>query len=311
MSGMFGADVAQLRALAQQLDRSADRVDGTRTSVGHAVAAAPWRGPSADRFRQQWAGGHTGQLTDAARVLRDAAASLRANANQQEQASAADGGDIARGGGAAGGGPTAAAGSTDVTPDQAARYESVLQLIQLGAQAHGDISDLGDLRAALASGSLDLKSFSQWASDVKGLHAGAILDLAGMGVSAHDLGVALGNDDPAGQLQASLELIAGGAGTVVPAVGVAYDAGTFLGDSGYNVVQTFYDTPGGVLDALAQHVYGDDTTFSSLSPDQQKVISDSYSGWEGLLATPAALTDAAARDFWSWVTTGKTRGPVH
>lgn len=92
MTGMLGADVAQLRSLAQQFDRAADRLDASRAAVGGAVESAHWRGADADRFRQLWSGQSAPRIGQVVHALRDAATSLRTNAQQQEQASAVDGG---------------------------------------------------------------------------------------------------------------------------------------------------------------------------------------------------------------------------
>lgn len=92
MPGMHGADVAHLRTLASQFDRAAEQLDCCRTAVGGAVRLSPWRGPDASRFRADWEGAHAGRVTAAAATLRTGAQQLRANAEQQEQASAVDAG---------------------------------------------------------------------------------------------------------------------------------------------------------------------------------------------------------------------------
>lgn len=107
MSGMYGADVAQLRSLAQQFDRAADQLDTCRTSVGGSVRISPWQGPDAGRFRADWDSSHAGRIAAAASTLRTGARQLRTNADQQEQASAVDG---AAGGGSGGGGGAGSGG---------------------------------------------------------------------------------------------------------------------------------------------------------------------------------------------------------
>ncbi len=106
MPGMYGADVAQLRLLATQFDRAADQLDSCRTAVGGAVRTSPWQGPDAARFRGDWDGGHAGRVAAAASTLRAGAQHLRTNADQQEQASAVDGG----GSGPGTGGPSGGSG---------------------------------------------------------------------------------------------------------------------------------------------------------------------------------------------------------
>ncbi|BDZ39627.1 hypothetical protein [Microbacterium suwonense] len=96
MSGMYGADVAQLRQLASRFDRHAQQLDADRMTVGNAIRISAWIGPFATTFRLQWDSEHSRRVHDAALRLRDAAQRLRANADEQERASAADGGGAGR-----------------------------------------------------------------------------------------------------------------------------------------------------------------------------------------------------------------------
>ncbi|GGH42225.1 hypothetical protein [Microbacterium album] len=106
MSGMYGADVAQLRQLAGHFSSAADRLDADRMTVGNAIRIQAWFGPVAVRFRAQWDSEHSVKLKVAAARLRDAAAALRRNADEQERASAVDSGrGFAGAGGGGGGGP--------------------------------------------------------------------------------------------------------------------------------------------------------------------------------------------------------------
>ncbi|SEQ81610.1 hypothetical protein SAMN05444745_111108 [Arthrobacter sp. OV608] len=89
---MYGADVAELRSLAAQFDRAADQLDEHRTFLGNAVQHSPWLGPDAERFRGQWDSEHNARVATAARLLRDTAATVRRNADEQERVSAVDGG---------------------------------------------------------------------------------------------------------------------------------------------------------------------------------------------------------------------------
>lgn len=92
MSTMYGADIAQLRALANQFDRNADQLDWIRGTVGTAIQISAWQGPEAGRFRSQWSSDYASRITLAVRLLHDGANRLRANADGQERASAVDGG---------------------------------------------------------------------------------------------------------------------------------------------------------------------------------------------------------------------------
>lgn len=90
MSGMYGADVAELRSLAQRFDQAASRLESHRSTVTGVLANTLWRGTDASLFRSVWNADHGPRVTAAARSLRDAAQSLQRNADQQEQASAVD-----------------------------------------------------------------------------------------------------------------------------------------------------------------------------------------------------------------------------
>lgn len=97
MSIMYGADVAALRALAGHFDRLADQLDANRMSVGNAIQISAWVGPFATQFRLKWNSEHSLRIHGAAQLLRAGARTLRNNADDQDRASAADGGAGDRG----------------------------------------------------------------------------------------------------------------------------------------------------------------------------------------------------------------------
>ena len=85
---MEGADVEQLRALATQLTRGADRLESTANTLHSLVNGnTQWRGADAERFRSQWNGASAGALRAAAEKLREADKILRRNADEQDNAS--------------------------------------------------------------------------------------------------------------------------------------------------------------------------------------------------------------------------------
>ncbi|GAB6859508.1 WXG100 family type VII secretion target [Microbacterium xylanilyticum] len=96
---MYGADVTQLRTLAQQFERQAQQLDAHRMTVGNAIQISAWAGPVAVRFRHQWESQYSRQVHSAAERLRGAAGDLRRNADEQDRASAADAGGFSGGGG--------------------------------------------------------------------------------------------------------------------------------------------------------------------------------------------------------------------
>lgn len=92
MANMYGADVQQLTNLASAIDQAASQLNTTRQSVGAKVQQSAWVGPVADRFRSDWSSTNNSKVASAAQLLTEAAVTLRKNAAEQTQASAAFGG---------------------------------------------------------------------------------------------------------------------------------------------------------------------------------------------------------------------------
>jgi uncharacterized protein YukE len=92
--GVYGADVAQLRAAAAELARAADRLAAVRTDLGAQLGRTPWTGNDAASFRSAWDGSHAPLVSAAADRLREASMTLRRNADAQETTSAASGGAL-------------------------------------------------------------------------------------------------------------------------------------------------------------------------------------------------------------------------
>jgi hypothetical protein len=70
---MEGADVTQLRTLASQLTKGADRLETTVRSLHSLVNGnMQWRGRDADRFRSNWNGLSARALSNAVNALPDA-----------------------------------------------------------------------------------------------------------------------------------------------------------------------------------------------------------------------------------------------
>lgn len=88
---MVGADVDQLRGLARTLVQSADRLDAMMSEVTGRLSGTAWQGPDSARFRSEWQGQSLGHIRAVATAIRDAAAQIERNANEQEQASAGTG----------------------------------------------------------------------------------------------------------------------------------------------------------------------------------------------------------------------------
>jgi uncharacterized protein YukE len=85
---MWGADVQQLRTLAQQFGQVSDTLLQTSANLTNQINSNPaWTGNDAGRFRSNWNGSHQALIQQTARVLKDESKKLLDNANQQEKAS--------------------------------------------------------------------------------------------------------------------------------------------------------------------------------------------------------------------------------
>lgn len=89
MSGnVWGADVAQLRTLAQQFSKTADLLQQQSTQLSGQINNSPaWKGRDAEHFRSDWNGNHRTLLQQTATRLKQESKLLLKNAEEQEQAS--------------------------------------------------------------------------------------------------------------------------------------------------------------------------------------------------------------------------------
>ncbi|WP_307609210.1 hypothetical protein [Pseudarthrobacter sp. W1I19] len=85
---MWGADVTELRTLAQQFGRTADLLLQQSTQLtSHINSTTSWKGQDAVAFRSDWNGSHRAMLQQAAFALKQESKKLLENASQQETAS--------------------------------------------------------------------------------------------------------------------------------------------------------------------------------------------------------------------------------
>ena len=89
MASFTGMDIGAVRTLASQLSAKADEIDAIANGLSSQLDGVQWVGFDADGFRGDWQSTHRTQLHAVATALRDASTRATANANQQEQASAA------------------------------------------------------------------------------------------------------------------------------------------------------------------------------------------------------------------------------
>jgi uncharacterized protein YukE len=112
---LWGADVAELRTLAQQFGKTADLLLQQSTQLtSHINSTTSWKGQDAVAFRSEWNGSHRAMLQQAAFALKQESKKLLENANQQEKAS--DGGT-----GSGGSGPGVEAGPGGHVPGQGSK----------------------------------------------------------------------------------------------------------------------------------------------------------------------------------------------
>jgi hypothetical protein len=85
---LWGADVAELRTLAQQFGKTADQLLQQSTQLtSHINSTTSWKGQDAVAFRSDWNGSHRAMLQQAAFALQQESKKLLVNADQQEKAS--------------------------------------------------------------------------------------------------------------------------------------------------------------------------------------------------------------------------------
>ncbi|MFJ5958677.1 WXG100 family type VII secretion target [Paenarthrobacter sp. NPDC092416] len=125
MAGNFyGADVAQLRQLAKNLARNADRLTELGQQLSGSITNSPWKGSDGDRFRDVWNSSHLRALQSAASGIMAASEGLLKNAQEQESASSGGGPAGSGGSGTPGGG--SGQDLTDLlngmTPEERAAY---------------------------------------------------------------------------------------------------------------------------------------------------------------------------------------------
>ena len=91
MAQMIGADPRELRALAAQMRGAADELDGHSSGLTSLLGGIDWVGDFASRFMTDWSGGHRVRLQSTSQFIRDAAAELERNADEQTVASESGG----------------------------------------------------------------------------------------------------------------------------------------------------------------------------------------------------------------------------
>jgi uncharacterized protein YukE len=85
---LWGADVAELRTLAQQFSRTADLLQQQSIQLSSHINNTPsWKGQDAVVFRSEWNGSHRAMLQQAAARLQQESKLLLSHADEQDKAS--------------------------------------------------------------------------------------------------------------------------------------------------------------------------------------------------------------------------------
>lgn len=322
MAAMYGADIEQLRSLATQFDRSADRLDADRMSVGNAIRISAWMGPVAMRFRSQWDSDHSRRLHEAAVRLRDAASALRTNAAQQERASAVGGASASAGvtprdgRGADGGLPR---GLPILDPSNLARDWAYRLEDWLRAHPNASVEEVEWMRAAWG-GQLrmlfgDPGGVVDWMANSVAVvdGAGTLSEVFALGVSTPrvlgPLGVMFDTADAVGDAQngdAVGALLSGGSAAAGVAATIAPIAGPLA--LGVSVGKTFVDwtlpynaeSQDATYAKGAEHMFGQGADADNLTAEQAQAMAKRYDGVWGVANMISDRMDATADAIFPW-----------
>ncbi|MGW9413956.1 WXG100 family type VII secretion target [Arthrobacter cupressi] len=84
---IWGADVQQLKTLGSKLSAGSNEIEQQRNTLNKVLHGTDWKGPDADKFRNEWQSQHMTALQKVAQALDEAGKKATKNANEQEQAS--------------------------------------------------------------------------------------------------------------------------------------------------------------------------------------------------------------------------------
>lgn len=85
---LWGADVAQLRTLAQQFGKTSETLLQQSTTLTSAInGTTSWKGADGARFTSEWNGSHRALIQKTALALKEESKRLLTHAEQQEKAS--------------------------------------------------------------------------------------------------------------------------------------------------------------------------------------------------------------------------------
>lgn len=214
---LFGADVDELNALANQMDQASRTLATSRARISAQVSNSAWVGPVADRFRSEWSSTNSRRIVSAVDLLSSAATTLHQNAQEQTRASAAD--------------HPAISGSLtfgDAGMDPVGRFGDLLGILGNGAESIGDINLLSDLH--VLNGSF-LKPLDKYLGPI------------GFALSAAAVAVDVREHDAIGALMDGVSGLAAGvtslAPVLTPVIGLAAVTGLSVVGAGIGVGVAF------------------------------------------------------------------------
>ena len=85
----LGNDPEQLDQLSKKFEQEAQQIQQATQQISNQVNSVWWKGPDADRFRNEWEGQFAAQLKKISEALRQTGTIVRKQAQQQRQTSSA------------------------------------------------------------------------------------------------------------------------------------------------------------------------------------------------------------------------------
>ena len=85
----LGNDPEQLDQLSKKFEQEAQQIQQATQQISSQVNSTWWKGPDADRFKNEWEGTYASQLKKIAEALRQVGTVVKKQATQQRQTSAA------------------------------------------------------------------------------------------------------------------------------------------------------------------------------------------------------------------------------
>jgi uncharacterized protein YukE len=86
-NGFLGMNIEEVRSTAGSMEQAAQRIGDVVSRLNAALASTEWKGPDADRFRQDWQSQHAPAIRRAASDVKSSAGQVRMNIEAQITAS--------------------------------------------------------------------------------------------------------------------------------------------------------------------------------------------------------------------------------